>query len=138
MRLPCGISQRAQPRTQTHPTRPANIKRLSQECKHAASGKKPLKTAIAFAKADPETRKGLQKFDDEELSDVEAFLKIIPDVEIDLNVAVNDEEQIAESDLITLEMTLTRHNVTDGEEVGLVHSPNFPFVKKESWWLRAA
>ena len=72
---------------------------------------------------------------DEELSDVEAFLKIIPDVEIDLNVAVNDEEQIAESDLITLEMTLTRHNVADGEEVGLVHSPNFPFVKKESWWL---
>jgi len=106
-----------------------------QEVKHAASGKKPLKTAIQFAKADPETRKGLQKFSDEEIADVEAFLKILPDVDVELIVAVNDEEQIAESDLITLEMVLTRKQVPDKEEVGLVHSPSFPFVKKESWWL---
>lgn len=108
----------------------------TQEVKHVMSGRgKPIKTAIAYARAEPEERKGMQKFSEEEVKDVETFLKLIPDVDLELTLSVKDEAHIAESDFVTLNIKLTRNNVEEGEEVGNVHCPKFPFLKKESWWF---
>jgi len=106
------------------------------EVKHVLSGRgKPIKSAIAYARADPEERKGLQKFDEQQMKDVETFLKIIPDVELEVTIGVKDEDHIAEQDFVSLNITLTRNNVEEDGECPLVHCPKFPFLKKESWWF---
>jgi len=108
----------------------------SQEVKHVLSGRgNPVKTCVGYAKIAPEDRKGLQNFDEDQIKDVEAFLKIIPDVEIEFELAVKDEPQIAEQDFVSLNIKLTRNNVEEGEEAGYVHSKKFPGLKKESWWF---
>jgi len=108
----------------------------SQEVKHVMSGRgKPIKTAVAYARAEPDERKGMQKFTDDQKQDVEKFLKILPDVDLELTLSVKDENQIAEQDFVTLNIKVTRNNVEEGEEVGNVHCPKFPFLKKESWWF---
>ncbi|CAE7534789.1 l(3)72Ab [Symbiodinium pilosum] len=42
---------------------------------------------------------------------------------------------MAEGDLASLKITLTRSNLDENESVGAVHAPLFPGAKFEEWWL---
>ena len=44
-----------------------------------------------------------------------------------------DEEEIAEKDTVTLQVTMTRRNVEDGGKASPVHAPHFPVKKDEAW-----
>lgn len=50
-------------------------------------------------------------------------------------VLVEDEEEIAEGDLITVRVSVTRGNLDEGEKAPDVHAPYFPTVKQEGWWF---
>mmetsp|Transcript_46679 Transcript_46679/g.108787 ORF Transcript_46679/g.108787 Transcript_46679/m.108787 type:complete len:973 (+) Transcript_46679:105-3023(+) len=78
--------------------------------------------------------KGL-KLTKEQRLDVDAFCKHIPNVDLACRVQVEDEEDIGEGDLATLQVTLTRTNLGENEAVGAVHSPLFPVPKFEEWWI---
>ena len=44
-------------------------------------------------------------------------------------------DKIYEQDLVTLRITLTRENVTEGDNAPPVYAPHFPTTLKESWWV---
>lgn len=94
------------------------------EFKEVVSGGPALKT---FLKQ--------QKFNEQQVLDVEAFCRHVPQVEVSCSVGVSDEEGIADGDLATLTVTLVRQNLEEGETVGAVHAPFFPVAKYEEWWL---
>ena len=60
---------------------------------------------------------------------------IIPDLDVELKHFVEDEEEIAEKDTVTLQVTLTRLNLADGQRSSPVHAPFFPKKKDEAWWV---
>eukprot|EP00929_Paragymnodinium_shiwhaense_P108054 TRINITY_DN74388_c0_g1_i1.p1 TRINITY_DN74388_c0_g1~~TRINITY_DN74388_c0_g1_i1.p1 ORF type:complete len:969 (-),score=164.79 TRINITY_DN74388_c0_g1_i1:153-3011(-) len=71
----------------------------------------------------------------EERLDVTEFCRHLSVVELECRVEVEDEENVAEEDLATLFVTLTRTNLAEDEAVGCVHAPLFPGPKFEEWWL---
>lgn len=55
--------------------------------------------------------------------------------QVKTEVLVEDEEEIAEGDLITIRVTMTRTNLEEGERAPPVHAPYFPTKRKEGWYL---
>ena len=81
-------------------------------------------------------RVGLSNMDDEKVKDVNAVCDILPDVEVDVEWFVDDEDFIAQGDMVTLKVTLTRHHMADGaSKPDPVHAPFFPLTKEEGWWV---
>lgn len=71
----------------------------------------------------------------EQVLDIQSFCQHVPLVELSYTVEVNDEAEMAEGDMSTLKVTLTRTNLSKAECAGPVHAPFFPAVKYEEWWL---
>jgi len=103
--------------------------------KHAHRGKHAVSTLSDFLKRSPEERKGLAKFDAQQLQDVDAFAAHISDMELKANVEVEDEGDIVVGDVATVSAQLLRRNLREGEAMGPVHAPLFPEPKHEEWWL---
>eukprot|EP00743_Colponemidia_sp_Colp-15_P003355 GILK01003627.1.p1 GENE.GILK01003627.1~~GILK01003627.1.p1 ORF type:complete len:673 (-),score=156.53 GILK01003627.1:209-2227(-) len=101
--------------------------------KHCKTGKFAVANLKDFVKA--EHRKGLAKLTDEELQDVDAFCAHVPDMNIEYNVAVEDEDEIVEGDVCTVTVKMERLNLRENEEAGPVHAPFFPHLKREIWWV---
>lgn len=101
--------------------------------KNCSGGKNSMRSLREFIKADPESRRGMAKFTEEERNEVNRICKILPDVDLKVEVGVDDEENIAEGDVMTIKITLTRNNVPEGETCDLVYAPEFPYPKAERW-----
>jgi translocation protein SEC63 len=84
-----------------------------------------------------EDRKGMEKFSADQKKDVLNYLNMFPDISVETKISVEDDEddRVYEGDLCTIQVTITRNNLKDGEKAGLVHAPNFPFPRKEAWWV---
>lgn len=69
--------------------------------------------------------------------DVMEFLKIFPDITVETKVFVDDDEDdnVYENDLVTIQVKITRNNLEEGGKAGLVHAPYFPFPKREAFWI---
>lgn len=103
------------------------------EVKHCQSGKAQLRTLDAFIKADPAIRKGMNDFSDEEKDEIHRVCTILPKLNVRVVAEVDDEDFIAEEDIMTIKITLTRENVAKDETCDLVYAPQFPFPKAERW-----
>ncbi|CAE8695059.1 unnamed protein product, partial [Polarella glacialis] len=79
--------------------------------------------------------KRLGKFTPDQALDIQSFCRHAPLVELSTVVEVFDEDAIAEGDMATLKVTLTRSNLEEGEAVGPVHAPFYPGPKYEEWWI---
>jgi translocation protein SEC63 len=60
---------------------------------------------------------------------------LLPRLEVNTEVLVEDEAEIAEGDLVTIKVHITRTNLGEGESAGPVHAPHFPGARKEGWWV---
>jgi translocation protein SEC63 len=108
------------------------------EVGHVTKSKKPNVSNLNEYLAVPDDqKKGLADFTPEQKEDVIKFCSLIPNITVETNIFVDDDEddKVYEGDLLTVQVKLTRNNVEDGEKAGLVHAPHFPFIKKESWWI---
>ncbi|CAE7237967.1 BRR2A [Symbiodinium sp. CCMP2592] len=92
-----------------------------------------LKSQVVESCGEPSLLRRIGNFSTEQVLDIQAFCRHAPLVE--LSYVVNDEPDMAEGDLGTLKITLTRTNLDATESVGAVHAPLFPGVKFEEWWL---
>lgn len=108
-----------------------------EEVKHVVKGKHPVSTVIEYKELPDEQKKGMVNFTETQKKDVFAFLKIFPDISVETRVYVDDDEDdnVYEGDLCTIEVTITRNHLQEGERAGLVHAPFFPFPKKEAFWV---
>lgn len=92
---------------------------------------------LEYMKVPDEEKKGLKGFSDVQKADVLKTCEIIPDISVESKVFVDDDEdaKVYEGDLLTVQVTLTRNHLAEGEKAGLVHAPSFPFPKQEAWWV---
>jgi translocation protein SEC63 len=98
----------------------------------------PIATVQQYRDLPDDEKMGLSRFTATQKKDVMDYLKnIFPDVEVTSRVFVDDDEDsnIYENDLVTVEVTLLRRSLAEGQRAGLVHAPFFPFPKMEAWWV---
>jgi len=109
----------------------------NEEVKYAVNGKKSVKGLADYIAVPDEEKKGIVNFTEEQRKDVANCCKIIPNLSVETNIFVDDDEdhQVYAGDLCTIRVTLTRNNLDEGETAGFVHAPHFPFPRREAWWV---
>ena len=108
------------------------------EVEHCSKGKQAITTIQEYRAQEPEERKGLADFTEQQKKDVNDYLtNIFPDVTVEHKVFVDDDEddRVYANDLVTVQVKITRNHLKDGEKAGLIHAPHFPFPKKEAFWV---
>lgn len=107
-----------------------------------------------------EEKKGLSTLTADQRAEVLRVCSIMPHLKVETKLFVEEEEtdfladsgdapvesdadkpaavsgdQIYEQDLVTLRITLTRENVTEGATAPPVYAPYFPKTVRENWWI---
>ncbi|CAM9348933.1 unnamed protein product [Ascophyllum nodosum] len=104
-------------------------------CNTPVPGKPHTKGIAQYIKLSREERKGLDKLTPEQQEEVHRVCDIIPDVEVNVDIFVEDEKEIAENDLTTIKVTLTRKNIAEGATAAPVYAPKYPVFAEEGWWV---
>ena len=65
------------------------------------------------------------EFSDSEISDIKSVISFIPNYSLKVEVFTEGFEDIIIDDLVTIKVTITRENLEEGEEIGLVHSKGY-------------
>ncbi|CAM9107702.1 unnamed protein product [Laminaria digitata] len=105
------------------------------EAKVISDGSDPAMGIGEYIKLPRADRKGLNKLTSAQQEEVHSVCDIIPDVEVTVDIFVEDEGEIAENDLVTIKVTLTRNNVKEGDTVPPVYAPKYPLFADEGWWV---
>lgn len=105
------------------------------EVRHCMSGKGAIRNINQFIRVEAKARKGVATFSSDELAEVDVVCKNLPLIEMELDICVDDEESIAEGDIMTLTVKLTRENVAQDDTCDLVYAPEYPFPKAERWFV---
>jgi translocation protein SEC63 len=110
----------------------------AEEAKHCKTkAGNMIKSIKEYKEVPDDQKKGMVNFTAVQREDVMKFLNIYPDITVTTKVFVDDDEDdtIYEGDLCTVQVTIVRNNLHDGEKAGLVHAPYFPFPKQEAFWI---
>jgi translocation protein SEC63 len=104
----------------------------AKECEKAK-----VHTIAEYKEVAEADRKGTESMTETQKADIRQCLRIYPSIEVEARVFVDDDEddKVYESDIVTIRVTITRTHLDKGEQVGYVHSPHFPFPKKEAFWV---
>lgn len=107
------------------------------EAEHCSKGKNAAASIKEYIAMEDSEKKGMANFSATQKEDVLKTCSLIPDLTVETKVFVEDDEddQVYEGDLLTINVTLTRNNLKEGEKAGLVHAPFFPYPKQEGWWV---
>ena len=59
----------------------------------------------------------------------------MPLVKLTMTAFVQGEEEVVVGDILTCKLTVEYLKLKEGERSGYVHSKNYPFLKKDNWFL---
>ena len=105
------------------------------EMGHITKGKGSVKSILDYCRLPDEQKKGLAGLGEAEKADVLKVCGLLPRLEVTTEVMVEDETEIAEGDLVTVKVTMTRANLPKGVDAGPAHAPFFPVSRREGWWV---
>lgn len=93
-----------------------------------------------FCKLEAEKRAKLGLFGDDaaKLAQLEKVVKAMPVVEVAAEAFTEGEKTISMIDVITLCFSVKYTNLAENEAPGYVHSSNFPFLKRQKWYVIVA
>lgn len=103
------------------------------EVKHIYTGKNAVRGMHQYLSMKAEERKGLNNLTDAQRAEVNQVCDMLPNIELSIKVGVEDEKEIAEGDIMTITVEITRKNVKEGDTCDLVYAPHFPYPKAERW-----
>ena len=86
-----------------------------REASQVFRGKKAVKTLREYLALPEEDRKGLANFDEDQKRDVFDACNRMSLFDVDVKAFVEDEDEIATNDLVTIRVTITRKNLKEGE-----------------------
>ena len=69
------------------------------------------------------------------MNDVEALVRVLPVVDVSAVAFTEGEKEMTISDAITLQFKIKYANLKDNEFPGFIHSKNYPYLKKQNWWI---
>lgn len=104
------------------------------EVKHIVTGKNAVRSMHQYLAMEPDQRKGLSGLTDEQRAEVNKVMEMMPHMELAITIGVEDEEEIAEGDIMTVTIKIIRKNVKEGDTCDLVYAPHFPYPKSERWF----
>mmetsp|Transcript_12043 Transcript_12043/g.37078 ORF Transcript_12043/g.37078 Transcript_12043/m.37078 type:complete len:562 (+) Transcript_12043:494-2179(+) len=107
----------------------------SKEIQHCVKGKGAVRSFREYLDVPDEHKKGLAGMSDAECADLVRVCSLMPTLRFKLELFVEDEEEIAERDLVTLLVAFDRSNVSPGSPAPPIHAPHFPAVRFETWWV---
>jgi len=56
-------------------------------------------------------------------------------VKLTLEAFVKGEEDVCVGDVLTCRLRVDYHNLKKGEQSGYVHSKNYPYLRRDTWYL---
>ena len=127
-----GMWDRDDPLQQIPQFTPENIKKFKKIAKEHQLANTSIDN---FCRLTPEKRKELGVFTPTELAEVEKVVKIMPVIDCEVDVFTEGEKEMTQTDAITIRLKLTLHNFNEKEFPGYVHSHNYPYLKKPSFWV---
>lgn len=80
-------------------------------------------------------RKALTGWSEEQLLEANDFIRHLPQIDLDFDVWVDDEDEVVEGDIVTVKIKMNRKNLHDDESAGPIYSPGMPNPVFEQWWL---
>lgn len=88
-----------------------------------------------FCRLSQQERANLKLFSSDKLNEVEALVRVLPCIEVAATAFTEGETEMTMSDAITLQFKIKLSNLKPKEYPGYVHSLQFPFLKKQGWWI---
>ncbi len=65
----------------------------------------------------------------------EECIKSLPLVKLTMTAFVEGEDEIVVGDILTCKMRVDYYNIDKGQKTGYVHSKNYPYLKRDNWFL---
>jgi hypothetical protein len=69
------------------------------------------------------------------MNDVEACVRVMPVIDVEAKAFTEGETEMTMSDAITLQFKIKLPNLKAREYPGYVHSQQYPYLKKQGWWI---
>jgi len=105
------------------------------EIQHCVKGKGAVKGLREYLSVPNEQKKGLAGMSDIQCADIFKVCGLLPSLRCKFKLFVEDEDEIAERDLVTLLIAFDRTSVADGMAAPPIHAPRFPLTRIETWWI---
>lgn len=84
-------------------------------------------------------KKAFDKLSDQEFNKQfdqhEKCIESLPLVKLTLEAFVKGEEDVCVGDVLTCRLRVDYHNLKKGEQSGYVHSKNYPYLRRDTWYL---
>jgi hypothetical protein len=88
-----------------------------------------------FCRLSQHERSKLNLLPKEKMDEVEALIRVLPCIEVSATAYTEGETEMTMSDAITLQFKIKLTNMKDNEFPGYVHSKEFPYLKKQGFWI---
>lgn len=88
-----------------------------------------------FCRLSQHERSKLNLLPKEKMDDVEALVRVLPCIEVSATAYTEGESEMTMSDAITLQFKIKLTNMKENQFPGYVHSKEFPYLKKQGFWI---